>query len=50
MKYSERKISQCILPFRKVRLISNYMASQPGKQVIKYTYGSISQEAKAMRQ
>ena len=35
---------------RKLRLISKFMTSQTGKQIIIYTYSPISREVKAIRQ
>ena len=35
---------------RKIRLISKFMTSQPGKQQLQYTHCPISQKVKAIRQ
>ena len=50
MKCSERNISQCILAFRKIILISKFVSHNLVNKQWQYTYCPISQEVKAIRQ
>ena len=50
MKCSERKISQCILPFRKISLISKFMTTPPGYQTFTIDILPNTHELEATRQ